>query len=156
MSLSNCKPNLVADAKQGIKERYVGSTLDQTDYQLRGVTCITLACVYHPLSSNDHEILQYLFESLTKVEGLSPGCAFIIAGDFKKLDTKILKRNFELKQLVRSPTCGSNILDLAFTNLHKFYSPTSVEILPLSGCQITTQLPSQSKAENARSSQSTN
>ncbi len=33
MSLANCKPNLVVDAKQGIKERYFGSTLDQTDYQ---------------------------------------------------------------------------------------------------------------------------
>ena len=73
-----------------------GSTVDQTDY--RGITCIMLACVYHPPSSNDCETLEYLFESLTKVEGLYLGCAFIIAGDFDKLDTKILKRNFQLKQ----------------------------------------------------------
>jgi hypothetical protein len=96
----------------------------------RGVTCVILDCVYHPPSSNDHEILKYLFECLTKVEGLHPGCAIIIASDFNKLDIKILKRNFQLKQLVRSPTCGSNILDLVLTNLHKFYDPTSVEILP--------------------------
>ena len=66
----------------------------------RGVTCVILACVYHPPSSNDHEILEYLFESLTEVEGLHPGCAIIIAGDFNKLDIKILKRNFQLKQLI--------------------------------------------------------
>ena len=96
----------------------------------RGVTCVILACVYHPPSSNDHEILEYLSESLTKVEGLHPGCAIIIAGDFNKLDIKILKRNFQLKQLVRSPTRGSNILDSVLTNLHKLYDPTSFEIPP--------------------------
>ena len=38
--------------------------------------------------------------------------------------------NFQLKQLVNRPTCSSNILDLVFTNLHKYYEPSSVKILP--------------------------
>lgn len=59
-----------------------------------------------------------------------PGCAIIFAGNFNKLDIEILKRIFQLKQLVRNPTRGSNILDLIPTNLYKFY-PSSVEILPL-------------------------
>ena len=65
--------------------------------------------------------------------------AIIIAGDFNKLNIKL--RNFQLKQLVRSPTRGSNILDLVLTNLHIFYDPTSIEILPPpSLCyQITTR-----------------
>ena len=96
----------------------------------RGVPCVILGCVYHPPSANDHEILDYISESLIKVEGLYPGCAIIIAGDFNKLNIKLLKRNFQLKQLVRSPTRGSNILDLVLTNLHIFYDPTSIKILP--------------------------
>ena len=96
----------------------------------RGVPCVILGCVYHPPSANDNEILDYISESLIKVEGLYPGCAIIIAGDFNKLNIKLLKRNFQLKQLVRSPTRGSNILDLVLTNLHIFYDPTSIEILP--------------------------
>lgn len=59
-----------------------------------------------------------------------PGCAIIVAGNFNKLDIEILKRIFQLKQLVRNPTRGSNILDLIPTNLYKFY-PSSIEILPL-------------------------
>ena len=96
----------------------------------RGVPCVILGCVYHPPSANDHEILDYISESLIKVEGLYPGCAIIIAGDFNKLNIKLLKRNFQLKQLVRSPTRGSNLLDLVLTNLHIYYDPTSIEILP--------------------------
>ena len=55
-----------------------------------------------------------------KVEGLYPGYGILIAGDFNKLDIKILKRNFQLKQLVLSPTCGANI----------FYDLTLAEVLP--------------------------
>lgn len=96
----------------------------------RGVPCVIPACLYHPPSSNDHEILEYLFDCLIKVESLYPGCAIIVAGDLNKLDIKILKRNFQLKQLVRKPTRGSNTLDFVLTILHKFYDHTSVEIFP--------------------------
>ena len=96
----------------------------------RRVPCVIAACVYHPPSSNNSLILEYLSEALTKVEGLFPGCAIVIAGDFNQLDIKLLMYNFQLKQLVNRPTCSSNILDLVLTNMHKYYEPSSVKILP--------------------------
>ena len=96
----------------------------------RGVPCVITACVYHPPSSNDNQILDYLFNSLAKVEGLFPGCAVFMAGDFNQLDVKPLMLSFQMKQLIQHPTRGSNILDLVLTNLHKYYEPRSVEILP--------------------------
>ena len=96
----------------------------------RGVPCVITACVYHPPSLNDNQILDYLFNSLAKVEGLFPGCAVFMAGDFNQLDVKPLMLSFQMKQLIQHPTRGSNILDLVLTNLHKYYEPRSVEILP--------------------------
>ena len=86
----------------------------------RGVPCLIVACIYHPPLSNDNTILEYLNESLSKVEGLFPGCAIILAGDFNQLNIKHLSNSFQMKQLVKSPTRGSNILDLVLTNIHRF------------------------------------
>ena len=63
----------------------------------RGINCVVTACVYHPPSSNDTEILEYLSDVITRAEGLFPGCGIIIAGDFNQLDTKHLCRDFRLK-----------------------------------------------------------
>jgi hypothetical protein len=101
----------------------------------RGVTCVILACIYHPpsLNDHDHEIFSRVsFRMLNEGRGSASWlCHYHRASDFNKLDIKIWKRNFQLKQLARSPTRGSiNILDLVLTNLHKFYDLRSVEIPP--------------------------
>ena len=80
-----------------------------------GINCVVTACVYHPPSSNDTEILEYLSDAITRAEGLFLACGIIIAGDFNQLDTKHLCRDFRLKQLVHQPNRGANILDLALT-----------------------------------------
>lgn len=82
--------------------------------------------MYHPPSANDDAMLDYLTRCLTEVEGLYPGCGIVIAGDFNKLDIKVLSYQFQLKQLVNFPTRGNNTLDLVLTNIHSFYKPADV------------------------------
>ena len=96
----------------------------------RGVSCIVTATIYHPPSSDDNEILEYLIASLTRVESLYPGCGLILAGDFNRLDIKQLRINFGLKQLVKIPTRGGNTLDLVLTNLDPFYLSDSIIAFP--------------------------
>ena len=56
----------------------------------RGINCVITTCVYHPPSSNNTKMLEYLSDAIPRVEGLFPGCGRIITGDFKQLDTKHL------------------------------------------------------------------
>ena len=70
----------------------------------RGFPCLVTATVYHPPSSDDSEILEYLSTSLTWVESHFPGCEIILAGDFNRLDIKNICINFGLKQIVTIPT----------------------------------------------------
>ena len=42
-----------------------------------GTNCVVTACVYHPPSSNDTEILEYLSDAITRAEGLFLGCGMI-------------------------------------------------------------------------------
>jgi hypothetical protein len=83
----------------------------------RGFPSIITGTVYHPPSSDDKDLLNYLSNSLTEVIGIYPGCGIIIAGDFNRLDINHLCYEFHLKQLVHTPTRGANILDLVLTNL---------------------------------------
>ena len=104
-----------------------------------GINCVVTACVYHPPSSNDTEILEYLSDAITRAEGLFLACGIIIAGDFNQLDTKHLCRDFRLKQLVHQPNRGANILDLALTtciismiqNQSYFYQPLAYTTIVL-------------------------
>jgi hypothetical protein len=96
----------------------------------RGFPSIITGTVYHPPSSDDKDLLNYLSNSLTEVIGIYPGCGIIIAGDFNRLDINHLCYEFHLKQLVHTPTRGANILDLVLTNLHNFYKPNPANILP--------------------------
>ena len=95
-----------------------------------GINCVVTACVYHPPSSNDTEILEYLTDAITRAEGLFLGCGIIIAGHFNQLDTKHLCWDFHLKQRAHQPNRGANILDLALTNMHNFYDSKPVVLLP--------------------------
>jgi hypothetical protein len=54
----------------------------------RSFHCLVVATVYHPPSSNNKDMLQYLTRSVSEVEGRFPGCGIIIAGDFNNLNIK--------------------------------------------------------------------
>ncbi len=48
----------------------------------RGFPCIVTGTLYHPPSSDDKLILDYLVKSITAIESLCPGCGILLAGDF--------------------------------------------------------------------------
>ena len=64
---------------------------------------------------------EYLTECLSILEGDFPNCGIILTGDFNHFNTSSIARQFKLKQLIKSPTRGSNTLDQILTNLHSFY-----------------------------------
>ena len=57
-----------------------------------------------------------------------PHCSVIITGDFNNLDMSDVMTHHNLKQVVRDPTRGSNILDLIITNLSHLYSPPVITV----------------------------
>ena len=99
----------------------------------RGVPSVIIGTIYHPPNADDSEMLDYLFTTLTIIEGQYPGCGIFLAGDFSRLDVSRLSTQFRMIQLVCSPTRGDRILDLILTNLPQLYDRNSVKILPQFG-----------------------
>lgn len=96
----------------------------------RGIPCIVSGSIYHPPSADDNVMLDYLYTSLTTIEGLYPGCGILLSGDFNRLRVSRLLNQFKLKQLVRVPTRGDNILDLIITNMNTVYDQDQIERHP--------------------------
>ena len=86
----------------------------------RGITNVIVGIVYHPPSADDPLMIHYLYESLTSIESQFPNSGTILLGDFNKLKVSRNKNAFNLKQIIKFPTCGGNILDLVMTDLDKF------------------------------------
>ena len=87
----------------------------------RGIPSIIVGTVYHPPSAIDSLILNYLYESLSKIEAIFPDCGLFLLGDLNKLNCSRLRNAFDLRQIVPFPTRGQSKLDLVFTNLGAFY-----------------------------------
>ena len=87
----------------------------------RGIPSIIVGTVYHPPSAIDSLILNYLYESLSKIEAIFPDCGLFLLGDLNKLNCSRLRNAFDLHQIVPFPTRGQSKLDLVFTNLSAFY-----------------------------------
>ena len=64
----------------------------------RGFSTIITSTVYHPPSADAKSMLEYLFKSLTEIEGQYPNCGLLLGGDFNRLDIKSLLRQFKMKQ----------------------------------------------------------
>ena len=89
----------------------------------RGYSCLVMAIVYHPDTSaaNNDNIRDHLFSSLTLAESMYPNCAFIVCGDFNRLNVQPIMNLFRLKQIVKVPIRKNAILDLILTNLQAHY-----------------------------------
>jgi hypothetical protein len=92
----------------------------------RGFSRLIIAVFYHHPSANNKLMLEYLQSSLESVETKYPNCGLIIAGDFNKLHIRHISRQFQLKQIVNSPTRGSSKLYLILTNLAAFYDTYTI------------------------------
>ena len=112
--------------------KFFGLTLDQKDSP-RGIPCIVIGTIYHPPSGDDNSMIDYLSLTLTSIEGYYPGCGIFLTGDFNRINANRLPARFRMKQLVRVPTRGDQILDLILTNLPHLYDKNSVEMCPRFG-----------------------
>lgn len=116
----------------------------------RGFSSIVIGTVYHPPSANAKSMLEYLFKSLTEIEGQNPDCGLLLAGDFNRLDIKSLVRQFKMKQLVHFPTRKDQTLDFIITNLFQYYSSEPLTIHPsfrLSDHNVVTLYPKERPAK---------
>ncbi len=75
------------------------------------------------MSENDL-MRDHLFQSLGIAESKYPNCAFIVAGDFNRLDVTSIKSHFNLHQIVKKATRKDAILDFVLTNMNKYYKKT--------------------------------
>ena len=66
-------------------------------------------------------MINYLTETLIRVEANNSNCGIIVMGDLNKLNTSNIDRQFKLKQLVKFTTRGRRTLDVILTNLSQFY-----------------------------------
>lgn len=90
-----------------------------------------MATVYHPPQNNDLKLKKHLFQYLDSALTKFPNAAIVKLGDFNNLNPGSLISLFNLKQMVRKPTRGNNIVDKIYTTLSKYY--TDAMILPCIG-----------------------
>ena len=112
----------------------------------RGYSCLIIAVVYHPPTSDDEYLNSYLLDTLGIIESSFPQAAAIITGDFNRLNISHLKCQFQLKQLINFPTRGEAILDLILTNLkHVYQVPTRLAPFGLSDHYTISPIPKERK-----------
>ena len=87
-----------------------------------------IGVVYHPPDHDNKALMSHIQSTLDDVLSSSPNAFIILASDFNHFNHRDLRSSFNLRQLVKDPTRGQNILDLVLTNLHKYYKQP--EILP--------------------------
>ena len=86
----------------------------------RALSHVVVGIIYHPPSADDRVMIAHILDCLDKITRQHPQSGVILTGDFNKLrDAAILA--YPLKQIVRSPTRGSAILDKMYTNLQEWY-----------------------------------
>ena len=92
----------------------------------REISTLIVAGVYHPpKASNESELIEHIAHTVTGVKIKHPGCRVVICGDFNKANIKPLS-NKGVKQVVRAPTRGSNVLDLIITDMSKIYKQANI------------------------------
>ena len=70
----------------------------------------------------------HLFQSLDSTLARYPNSGIILLGDFNKFNPGSLISSFDLKQIIKEPTRGANILDKIYTSISTYYD--DVKILP--------------------------
>ena len=99
----------------------------------RGFSNVVVGVVYHPPRSDNAAMLDYLSNCLSYIESHFPNSGLILLGDFNKLNITRLCSSYNLKQIVKFATRGSDTLDLILTNLSSFYtSPIRISPFGLS------------------------
>ena len=95
----------------------------------RCLSHILNGAVYHPPNTNHQSMLTYIIDCLDQLSKDHPNLGIILLGDFNRLPDATLK-SFPLRQVVKTSTRGSAILDKIFTNMFDWYSsPTTLAVV---------------------------
>ena len=99
----------------------------------RGYSCLIIGTVYHPPPpAKDEPLLDYMMDSLSRIESDIPGAGIILAGDWNRANVSPVIKQFRLTQVVHFPTRGDRTLDKVLTNLTEHYekpSPFRVKVM---------------------------
>ena len=86
----------------------------------RAVTHVIIGAVYHPPSADDSVMTTHIISCLDIVSRDHPNAGVVLLGDFNRLrDAALL--SYPLRQVVKSSTRGSAVLDKIYTSLKEWY-----------------------------------
>ena len=91
----------------------------------RPLSSITVCVVYKAPDRDVHEqrdLNEYLSCSINSIHNKFSHCCILVLSDFSRSNTSIVRVSQNLRQIVSKPTRNKVILDLIFTDFHKFYS----------------------------------
>ena len=91
----------------------------------RSISHLLLGVVYHPPKSVSHVTSTHIVDNIDAVVRQHPYAGMLIVGDFNKMTDKPL-RDLGLKQIVKSATRKSAILDKIYTNISERYNQPTV------------------------------
>ena len=91
----------------------------------RKVTAMYICVVYYPPTANQYELKQHLWDGTDHCLNKDPAGGIMILGDFNQFKDKHITTR-SIKQIVKQPTRGNNILDKCYTNLHMYYKEPEI------------------------------
>jgi len=77
-----------------------------------------IGALYHPPKPKyqPSTLLDYIAANIRTIRRVFPAALVILAGDFNRLPCKQIEIRCSLQQIVKSPTCGSRILDRIYVS----------------------------------------
>lgn len=88
---------------------------------------IIIGIVYFPPKSNDWLYTQHLIDSIDTITSTHPNAGIFLIGDFNQLKDRHLVTNLKIKQIVKKPTRGQNILDKVYTTMPDIYTSNVID-----------------------------
>ena len=94
----------------------------------REISCIFCATIYFPQPDNEMEaeLIDHLLSSMDQMLTRHPLAAFILLGDFNRLNVAALLNDSHFHQVVEGPTRGENTLDKIITNISTHYEKPEI------------------------------
>ena len=94
----------------------------------RSISCIFCAVVYYPQPDVhlEAQLTDHLIATIDDFTTNHPDAGLVILGDFNQMNIDGLLTNHNLRQVVKTPTRGNNILDKIITNIYCHYNKPQI------------------------------
>ena len=87
----------------------------------RKLSCIILACMYHPPGSDSGLMREHIINGIDSVARTHPECGVIVMGEFNHFKDNFIKTHYRYIQIVKGPTRWQSLLDKVWTNMYLVY-----------------------------------